>query len=281
MIIRQIFNNNVIRVEDQVGHEYVVIGNGLGFKRKPGQPVDQEKIEKTFMLKPEKVPQKLIELIGETSVDSYVLADKIIKLAQEEMGNIFDNNIYITLIDHMHFAIARTKKSMNLKNALLWQIKKFYPQEFLIGLKALSMIKDQFDVDMDAHEAGFIAMHFVNAQQDKGDVKNALEVPKLIDDTVSIVSDYFGLVLDEDSFNYSRFITHLQYFGHRLLNGEQERNTNGDVFLYDQVKVKYPQAFQCTNEINSYLEEEYESAMTIDEKVFLTVHIERLTSRSK
>lgn len=34
MIIRQIFNNNVIRAENQVGHEFVVIGNGLGFKRK-------------------------------------------------------------------------------------------------------------------------------------------------------------------------------------------------------------------------------------------------------
>ncbi|PSL36210.1 BglG family transcriptional antiterminator [Planomicrobium soli] len=281
MIIRQIFNNNVIRVEDQVGREYVVIGNGLGFKRKPGQPVDQEKIEKTFMHRPEKVPQKLIELIGETSVDSYALADRIIKLAKEEMGNIFDDNIYITLMDHIHFAVARMKKSMGLKNALLWQIKKFYPQEFMIGLKALGMIKEQFNVEMDAHEAGFIAMHFVNAQQDKGGMKNSLEVAKLIDDTVGIVSNYFSLSLDEDSFNYSRFITHLQYFGYRLLNGEQERNTSGDVFLYDQVKVKYPKAFECTNRINSYLEEEYESAMTIDEKVFLTVHIERLTTRSK
>lgn len=46
MIIRQIFNNNVIRAENQVGHEFVVIGNGLGFKKKNGQPVDEDKIEK-------------------------------------------------------------------------------------------------------------------------------------------------------------------------------------------------------------------------------------------
>lgn len=38
MIIRQIFNNNVIRAENQVGHEFVVIGNGLGFKRKTDNP---------------------------------------------------------------------------------------------------------------------------------------------------------------------------------------------------------------------------------------------------
>ena len=63
MIIRQIFNNNVIRAEDQVGHEYVVIGNGLGFKKKPGQRVEEERIEKTFMLKPEKVPRKARSLL--------------------------------------------------------------------------------------------------------------------------------------------------------------------------------------------------------------------------
>jgi beta-glucoside operon transcriptional antiterminator len=87
--------------------------------------------------------------------------------------------------------------------------------------------------------------------------------------------------LDENSFNYSRFITHLQYFAQRIVNRNQDRKSEGDTFLYDQVKEKYPQAFSCTNLINKYLEEEYESAMTIGEKVYLTIHIHRLTLRSE
>lgn len=281
MIIRQIFNNNVIRVEDQVGHEYVVMGNGLGFKKKAGQKVDEDKIEKTFMLRPEKVPQKLIDLIGETSVTYFSLADEIISYAKTEMGNIFNDNIYITLIDHLHFAIARYKKSVNLKNALFWQIKKFYPKEFAIGQNALLLIKKYFDIEMEQDEASFIAMHFVNARQDNQGMQMTVEVTKAMSDIVNIVSDCYQLKLDENSFNYSRFITHLQFFLQRMLSGEQEKSASGDNFLYDQVKAKYPAAFACMNRINQYLETEYESAMTIDEKVYLTIHIQRVTSRSE
>ncbi|WP_405104495.1 PRD domain-containing protein [Paenibacillus sp. FSL K6-1217] len=279
MIIRQIFNNNVIRAEDQVGHEYVVIGNGLGFKKKPGQRVEEERIEKTFMLKPEKVPRKLIDLIGETSAEYFSLADEIIAYAKADMGDIFNDNIYITLIDHIHFAIARYRKSMNLKNALFWQIKRFYPKEFAIGVHALSLIRKHFDIEMDQDEASFIAMHFVNARQDGQEMQRTVEVTKAMSDIFSILSEEYQVKLNENSFNYSRFLTHLQYFLQRMISGEQERSASGDNFLYDQIKVKFPQAFACTNKINHYLEETYGNAMSIDEKVYLTIHIQRVTSR--
>ncbi|GIO83731.1 transcription antiterminator BglG [Paenibacillus faecis] len=280
MIIRQIFNNNVIRAEDQVGHEFVVIGNGLGFKKKPGQTVDEEKIEKTFILKPGKVPQKLIDLIGETSADYFSLADDIISYAKNEMGNIFNDNIYITLIDHIHFAISRYRNSLNLKNALFWQIKKFYPKEFSIGLNALQLIKKHFDIEMDEDEASFIAMHFVNARQDGQGMQRTTEITKVMSEIFDIVTEFYDLELDEKSFNYSRFITHIQYFVQRMLSGEQERSASGDNFLYDQIKIKYPKAFACMNVINRYLEQNYENAMSIDEKVYLTIHIQRVTSRN-
>ncbi|MEK4513717.1 PRD domain-containing protein [Paenibacillus sp. FSL H8-0122] len=279
MIIRQIFNNNVIRAEDQVGHEYVIIGNGLGFKKKAGQRVEEERIEKTFMLKPEKVPRKLIDLIGETSAEYFSLADEIIAHAKAEMGDIFNDNIYITLIDHIHFAIARYRKAMNLKNALFWQIKKFYPKEFAIGVQALSLIRKHFDIEMDQDEASFIAMHFVNARQDGQEMQRTVEVTKAMSDIFSILTEEYQVKLNENSFNYSRFLTHLQYFLQRMISGEQERSALGDNFLYDQIKVKFPQAFACTGKINRYLEETYGNAMSIDEKVYLTIHIQRVTSR--
>ncbi|MBM6386863.1 MULTISPECIES: BglG family transcription antiterminator LicT [Paenibacillus] len=281
MIIRQIFNNNVIRAENQVGHEFVVIGNGLGFKKKNGQPVDEDKIEKTFVLKSDKIPQKLIDLMGETSVEYLTLADKIVGYAKREMGDIFSDNIYISLIDHIQFAISRYRKSVGLKNSLLWQIKKFYKKEFMIGMNALELIDSQFGIQMDEHEASFIAMHFVNARQDGQGMQQTVEITEVIDDIFNIVTNQYGITLDENSFNYSRFITHLQYFVQRMVSNEQEQTASGDNFLYDQVKDKYGKAFQCTQLINHYLEDKFESAMSIDEKVYLTIHIHRVTSRNE
>ncbi|MGG4402342.1 PRD domain-containing protein [Paenibacillus amylolyticus] len=281
MIIRQIFNNNVIRAENQVGHEFVVIGNGLGFKKKNGQPVDEDKIEKTFVLKSDKIPQKLIDLIGETSVEYLKLADEIVGHAKKEMGDIFSDNIYISLIDHIQFAITRYRKSVGLKNSLLWQIKKFYKKEFGIGMNAVELIQEQFGIQMDEHEASFIAMHFVNARQDAQGMKQTVEITEVIDDIFNIVTNHYHIALDENSFNYSRFITHLQYFVQRMLSNEQEQFASGDNFLYEQVKDKYNKAFECTQRINQYLEDKFESAMSIDEKVYLTIHIQRVTSRNE
>lgn len=49
--------------------------------------------------------------------------------------------MYITLADHINFAIERQKDGVAIKNALLWEIKKFYNHEFLVGKEALSIIK--------------------------------------------------------------------------------------------------------------------------------------------
>ena len=50
MHILKMLNNNVVIVKDDDGLEKVVMGKGLGFQVKPGQPVDTSKIEKIFTL---------------------------------------------------------------------------------------------------------------------------------------------------------------------------------------------------------------------------------------
>ena len=43
------FNNNAALVEDDSGKEYVIIGNGIGFGKHPGDLVDERKIERRFV----------------------------------------------------------------------------------------------------------------------------------------------------------------------------------------------------------------------------------------
>ena len=38
---------------------------------------------------------------------------------------------------HNSFAIERYNKNVSLQNRLLWEVKKFYPEEFKIGLYAV------------------------------------------------------------------------------------------------------------------------------------------------
>ena len=49
-----------------------------------------------------------------------------------------------------------------------------------------------------------------------------------------------------------------------------------DAFLYEQVKINYPESFICTQKIATYIKTSYAFELSLDEQVFLTIHIQRL-----
>jgi len=51
----------------------------------------------------------------------------------------------------------------------------------------------------------------------------------------------FACDLEQDSFSYNRFITHLRYLAQRIVSGVS--GGKNDAFLYEQVKVNYPKSF--------------------------------------
>ena len=58
------------------------------------------------------------------------LTSDIITYAKKNLNVQLNQSIYITLTDHINFAIQRQVQGIQLKNALLWEIKKFYHQEY-------------------------------------------------------------------------------------------------------------------------------------------------------
>ena len=48
--IKKIFNNNVVLVIDTKGLERILIGRGIAFRKRVGETVENDKIEKTFGL---------------------------------------------------------------------------------------------------------------------------------------------------------------------------------------------------------------------------------------
>lgn len=42
---------------------------------------------------------------------------------------------------------------------------------------------------------------------------------------------------------------------------------------------KFPESFECTNRIAAFIKEEYDWEISNDEKIYLTLHIHRITNR--
>jgi len=277
MIIKKIFNNNSILAKDLDKHEFVVMGCGIAFKKNVGEKVDENLIEKTFILKQKDASEKFKLLLEDIPTEQVSLCYDIIEYAKNILGVELNDYIYVTLTDHISYALKLFDESLNRPNALIWEIKKFYPKEFQIGLKALEFIEDETDKRLPADEAGNIALHLINAQVNNSTnkIEDITNQTKMMQDILNIVKYTYNITLDEKSLNYGRFVTHLRFFFQRLSKKDDLVAEAEDDFLLKQVKVKYKNAYECMLKIEKYLEME----LSDEEQLYLTIHIQRVTQR--
>lgn len=180
MRITKQLNNNIVIAADEQGHEMVLMGKGIGFGARPGMDVDLTRVEKRFVgMSCEKHTRQLAELLERIPTAHLELGMEIAKLAQGAIGKPLNETLVLMISDHISFALEREKKGLHLDNALLWEIRKFYPDEYKIGQEALRLIERETGVALPADEAGFLAMHVVNAQYGDG-VPVAQDILRLI-----------------------------------------------------------------------------------------------------
>ena len=277
MVIEKILNNNVVITTDENNKEIVVMGRGIAFKKRIGDHIPKEIVDKIFKLSDPNMSDNFKELIADIPLEYMKLSDKIILKSKEKLGKKLNDSIYITLTDHMYTAIERAKEGIKVKNALLWDIKRFYKEEFAIGLEALDYIEEKFKVRLPDDEAGFIALHIVNAQMDQ-DIKIIYEITQIMQEITNVIKYYYGVTFDEVSVYYYRFITHLKYFAERLLKNTSYDNNEDD--LLNVIKVKYKNAYNCIEKIDEFINKKYNYKLTDEEKLYLTIHVERAISKS-
>ena len=63
MKIEKVLNNNVVVSYNKKGHEVIVMGRGIAFKRSAGQLIDKDRIEKIFTLSDAEMTNKLKERV--------------------------------------------------------------------------------------------------------------------------------------------------------------------------------------------------------------------------
>ncbi len=280
MIIDKVLNNNVVVTKDASGAETIVMGRGIAFKKKVGDFIDSEMIDKEFRLTTNEAKSKFEELIVDIPLEIIELSEEIVAYAKTYLGKRLNEMLYISLVDHIHTSLMRFLDGITVKNALLWDIRRFYPDEYHIGLKALDMIEECKKLRLPEDEAGFIALHLVNAEMDEESMQNMYHITKVMQEISNIVKYVFNVDFDEDSVYYYRFITHLKFFAQRLISGKVYDDPADDE-LYDVVKTKYKNAYECVCKIAEFIRKKYVYELTKEEKLYLTIHIERVIYKTQ
>lgn len=122
-------------------------------------------------------------------------------------------------------------------------------------------------------EAGFIALHLVNAQLNS-EMSEVMQVTKVMQEILHIVKYQFKLEYDENGLSYHRFVTHLKFFAQRMLG--RNNVISDDDSLHDTIKENYIAAYRCAGKIQQHIKLQYQQDLSKEELMFLTIHIERV-----
>ena len=225
------------------------------------------KVEKVYVLQGEDQIRHMEEMLSAIPLECIQAANEIVDYATISLGKALSNYLYLNLCDHIYFAIKRFREGIPLQNALLTEIRRFYSHEYEIGLESLQIVRKRTGVSLPEDEAGFIAMHLVNAEMDFNDMGNTQEMMKIIRHILNIVRYHFHVDLDEESIHYDRFITHLKFFVKRVFSG-QELDENDESFFI-MFKNQYKEEYACVLKVYEYIRKEYGILLTNDEIMYL------------
>lgn len=282
MRVTKVFNNNVLLADDGAGAEVVLMGKGLGFQTRAGDPVRDEAVERTFVAGGSTTPEHIAALLDDIRAADLDLTQRLVDEARAELGPHITGHVLMPLADHISYALRRARAGTSITYPLQWEVLHLYPREVAFARRCLVMVEASTGVRLPDLEAVPLALHFVNAQLGGGDggggeMARTFEMTEAFAAVLGIVRALHGCVLDEESLEVARFVTHLRYLFVRQARGVSSACSGGGSALREAVRVEHPRAFASAVAIAGLLRGRFGWGVGGEEEVYLALHVARLT----
>lgn len=278
MTVIKTLNNNMVLARDSDGNDRICQGKGIGFRKKSGDSIVWSQVERSYIPENEQDRRYFQQLFSEIPDEYWEIAEKVVEYGRDQYQIKVSDRVILPLCDHMAGSVERYKKGTTLSNPMLWDIKRVYSDEFQIGKYALKILQERFNVEMKEDEAAFLAYHFVNAEL--GSLPNISpdSIATLIASVLDIVQESFQVKLNDEDWNYQRFVTHLKFFASRIVQRAGYQNEADDE-LYDELSERYRPVRKCVDRIADYILINYHYDLSMDERLYLLIHIQRVTKK--
>lgn len=280
MRISKILNNNLVLSRNEKNEEIIVKGLGIGFHAKRGDKIEESLIEKIFYPENHQNSIQIQQYLLSIPEEYLNFVQKFVDRVKEKEQDLhLNNSIYLSLSDHLMGTVDRFRNGISLKNVLLLDIQQLYKKEYEYGLKMIDDINQTFQVQLPVDEAGFIALHFVNAEEEQQNNDN-YQIALIVNQVQEIVKNYFSdITFNESSLYYQRFLTHLKYFAQRYLHKELQYDE--DETLFQIIQEQCREAYGCVKLIYLMMEEKYHYALSKEEMMYLSIHIQTNVDKSR
>jgi len=271
----KVLNNSLVFALNEQGHEVILMGKGIGYRKSTGNILEPQEIEKVFVLKDRNISKSIIQLAADTDTVFFELAKAIIDYGKETYQMELMDHLYLSLTDHLSYAVKRVQDNIHFQNFYTIEMQTFNPHEFEVGKYALILVNRKLGVQLPEDEAGNIALHFINAQQNNPYNSQNQVINSVVEDILSIIKYSFRIVYDKEDISYTRCVTHLRLFVQRLIKGEMVPEVE-DISIYQQIIDTCMKERECVRKIQVYIKERFKTSITNQEVFYLILHIHRV-----
>lgn len=273
-IIKRIYNNNVLLTELPDGSEMILVGKGIGFAHKNGQPIDPAIADQKFVPDGSYTVGHVANVLSDVPFEQIEVAQEIMVMAQAELNLEPRQSLLLPVLDHLAFAVVRAREGIKVDFPLRWEVAQLYPAEGRIGQRVVELITQRLGVRLQEEEWVAFALHFVNQQWGKADFSKTVSMTETIAKVFTLLSVQWERNIDETSLSAARFVTHLRYLFARSAETTAAATSRIDVLA--SVRQAYPEAAEAALEVSSLIGAALQRKLGDDEVSFLALHTSRL-----
>ena len=121
-------------------------------------------------------------------------------------------------------------------------------------------------------------MNLINAKKtpsDRPDPEAGFD--QMLEEVTEIVEEHFHVMVDRESFNFTRYATHLQYLFQRVQQHTAIDSEN--LKMYKDLREEFPNIADCVEIIAAHIQEKWGSELSEEEKLYLILHVNRILAK--
>ena len=270
-IIKVLNNNGILVYHNETGRELILMGNGVGFGKKPTQQIEDMPGAKVYSLVTRQKQQSVLKVVNGIQPGFIEAAGRIIEEAEKVFSEV-NHEILLPMADHIALAAKRAKENRQIPNPFTPDIRVLFSKEYTVAIRGRDIIREMMGYEISDDEVGFLTLH-IHAGLSDEQVSVTLDTTRIINEGIRMIEKGFSQKLQEDSLAYTRLMSHLYYMVARTRNGESTKVDFNDVIF-----TNYPETGRVAEMVCSYMGNELKKPVAKEEIGFLAIHIQRVIS---
>lgn len=144
----RVLNNNAVMVELD-GARVILLGRGLGFGRRLGDPIDYADASEVFTPTSPDGFFELSEFVAQIPLEVFRVSRRAVDLAAEKSGIRPSQALLLSIADHLNFAVHRAREGIVIDFPLSWEVRQLYPNEAALGEATVEIAQEELEVVLD------------------------------------------------------------------------------------------------------------------------------------